>query len=87
MIQKCKKDVLLLILIFFMVIYILQSFSEDTGVETQIIILGNNTMRSQYPPKPAVKILKRPNRNEQEGQLTNDDKPKQPIKSLKQVCL
>ncbi|XP_014211802.1 SUZ domain-containing protein 1 [Copidosoma floridanum] len=52
---------------------------------TRIIILGNERMRTQYAPKPAVKILKRPDRNSQsEGQLLNGDKPKQPIKSLKQ---
>lgn len=43
-------------------------------------------MRSQYAPKPTVKILKRPDRNSQSnGQLLNGDKPKQPIKTLKQV--
>jgi hypothetical protein len=45
-------------------------------------------MRSQYVPKPTVKILKRPERNIQSnGPLLNGDKPKQPIKSLKQVHL
>ncbi|XP_058794240.1 SUZ domain-containing protein 1 [Phymastichus coffea] len=52
---------------------------------TRIIILGDETMRSQYPPKPTVKILKRPDRNSPgDGILINGDKPKQPIKSLKQ---
>lgn len=54
-----------------------------------MIILGEDGLRSQYvPPKPTVKILKRPTRDSQgsgDGPL-NDDKPKQPIKSLKQVC-
>lgn len=53
-----------------------------------MIILGEDGMRSQYvPPKPTVKILKRPQRDSQgsgDGPLTNGDKPKQPIKSLKQ---
>lgn len=54
-----------------------------------MIILGEDGLRSQYvPPKPTVKILKRPTRDSRgsgDGPL-NDDKPKQPIKSLKQVC-
>lgn len=54
-----------------------------------MIILGEDGMRSQYvPPKPTVKILKRPTRDSQgsgDGPLVNGDKPKQPIKSLKQV--
>lgn len=53
-----------------------------------MIILGEDGLRSQYvPPKPTVKILKRPTRDSRgggDGPL-NDDKPKQPIKSLKQV--
>ncbi|XP_011866633.1 PREDICTED: SUZ domain-containing protein 1 [Vollenhovia emeryi] len=59
--------------------------SHDTG--TRMIILGEDGLRSQYvPPKPMVKILKRPtgdSRGSGDGPL-NDDKPKQPIKSLKQ---
>lgn len=54
-----------------------------------MIILGEDGLRSQYvPPQPTVKILKRPtgdSRGSGDGPL-NDDKPKQPIKSLKQVC-
>ena len=54
-----------------------------------MIILGEDGLRSQYvPPKPMVKILKRPtadSRGSGDGPL-NDEKPKQPIKSLKQVC-
>lgn len=54
-----------------------------------MIILGEDGMRSQYvPPKPTVKILKRPTRDSQgsgDGPLVNGDKPKQPIKTLKQV--
>lgn len=54
-----------------------------------MIMLGEDGMRSQYvPPKPTVKILKRPTRDSQgsgDGPLVNGDKPKQPIKSLKQV--
>ncbi|XP_012285807.1 SUZ domain-containing protein 1 isoform X3 [Orussus abietinus] len=54
-----------------------------------MIILGEDAVRSQYvPPKPTVKILKRPTRDSQgsgDGPLMNgDSKPKQPIKSLKQ---
>lgn len=53
---------------------------------TRMIILGEDGLRSQYvPPKPMVKILKRPTDSRGDGSL-NDDKPKQPIKSLKQVC-
>lgn len=54
-----------------------------------MIILGEDGLRSQYvPPQPTVKILKRPtgdSRGSGDGPLLNDDKPKQPIKSLKQV--
>lgn len=54
-----------------------------------MIILGEDGVRSQYvPPKPTVKILKRPQRDSRgsgDGPLSNGDKPKQPIKSLKQV--
>lgn len=51
--------------------------------------MGDDGIRSQYvPPKPTVKILKRPTadlRGSGDGLLMNGDKPKQPIKSLKQV--
>lgn len=61
--------------------------SSNTN-STRMIILGEDGMRSQYvPPKPTVKILKRPTRDSQgsgDGPLLNGDKPKQPIKSLKQ---
>lgn len=53
-----------------------------------MIILGEDGIRSQYvPPRPTVKILKRPtvDRGNGDGSLMNGDKPKQPIKSLKQV--
>lgn len=54
-----------------------------------MILLGEDGIRSQYvPPRPTVKILKRPSgdsRGSGDGPLMNDDKPKQPIKSLKQV--
>lgn len=54
-------------------------------------MLGDDGIRSQYvPPRPTVKILKRPTRDSQgsgDGPLVNGDKPKQPIKSLKQVYL
>lgn len=57
--------------------------------DTQMIILGDDGIRSQYvPPKATVKILKRPtadSRGSGDGPLMNGDKPKQPIKSLKQV--
>lgn len=56
-----------------------------------MIILGDDSVRSQYvPPKPTVKILKRPQsdlRGNGDGQMSNGDKPKQPIKSLKQVII
>ncbi|KAJ8687348.1 hypothetical protein QAD02_023142 [Eretmocerus hayati] len=58
------------------------STSRQHNTDTRIIILGDETMRTQYMPKQAVKILKRPDR--QEGPMLNGDKPKQPIKSLKQ---
>ncbi|OXU26054.1 hypothetical protein TSAR_003865 [Trichomalopsis sarcophagae] len=62
-----------------------ESRNKDRNSDTRIIILGDETMRSQYAPKPTVKILKRPDRNSQgDGPLLNGDKPKQPIKSLKQ---
>lgn len=64
------------------------SFRSNHSTNTRMIILGEDGMRSQYvPPKPTVKILKRPSRDSQgsgDGPLINGDKPKQPIKSLKQ---
>lgn len=61
----------------------------SNSTNTRMIILGDDGIRSQYvPPKPAVKILKRPtadSRGSGDGPLLNGDKPKQPIKSLKQV--
>ncbi|EZA52980.1 hypothetical protein X777_07157 [Ooceraea biroi] len=56
------------------------------NTNTRMIILGEDGLRSQYvPPKPTVKILKRPTGNSRgSGDGPNDDKPKQPIKSLKQ---
>ncbi|XP_076674437.1 SUZ RNA-binding domain-containing [Andrena cerasifolii] len=64
------------------------SFKTNHSTNTRMIILGEDGMRSQYvPPKPTVKILKRPTRDSQgggDGPLVNGDKPKQPIKSLKQ---
>ncbi|XP_012538626.1 uncharacterized protein LOC105837956 [Monomorium pharaonis] len=57
--------------------------SHDAG--TRMIILGEDGIRSQYvPPKPMVKILKRPTANSRGSGDGPDDKPKQPIKSLKQ---
>ncbi|XP_043470763.1 SUZ domain-containing protein 1 [Leptopilina heterotoma] len=62
--------------------------TSTNGSGTRMIILGDDALRSQYvPPKPTVKILKRPSRNSQgsgDGPLLNGEKPKQPIKSLKQ---
>lgn len=62
--------------------------SNNHSASTRMIMLGEDGMRSQYvPPKPTVKILKRPTRDSQgsgDGPLVNGDKPKQPIKSLKQ---
>lgn len=50
----------------------------------RMTILGDDGLRSQYvSPIPTVKILKRPQRDIPDA-LTNGDKPKQPIKSLKQ---
>ncbi|XP_043514664.1 SUZ domain-containing protein 1 isoform X1 [Frieseomelitta varia] len=64
------------------------SFKSSHNTGTRMIMLGEDGMRSQYvPPKPTVKILKRPTRDSQgsgDGPLVNGDKPKQPIKSLKQ---
>ncbi|XP_070521475.1 SUZ RNA-binding domain-containing isoform X2 [Cardiocondyla obscurior] len=61
--------------------------SSSRSANSRMIILGDDGIRSQYvPPKPMVKILKRPTadlRGSGDGPL-NDDKPKQPIKSLKQ---
>ncbi|KAK0174701.1 hypothetical protein PV327_010439 [Microctonus hyperodae] len=54
----------------------------------RMVILGEDGLRSQYVPSiPTVKILKRPQRDSRgsgDGPLINGDKPKQPIKSLKQ---
>lgn len=65
----------------------IESSRSSHNTNTRMIILGEDGLRSQYvPPKPTVKILKRPTRDSQgsgDGPL-NDDKPKQPIKSLKQ---
>nr|XP_012143436.1 PREDICTED: SUZ domain-containing protein 1 isoform X2 [Megachile rotundata] len=64
------------------------SFKTTHSTNTRMIMLGDDGIRSQYvPPKPTVKILKRPTRDSQgsgDGPLVNGDKPKQPIKSLKQ---
>ncbi|XP_076756427.1 SUZ RNA-binding domain-containing isoform X1 [Xylocopa sonorina] len=64
------------------------SFKISHHTNSRMIMLGEDGMRSQYvPPKPTVKILKRPTRDSQgsgDGPLVNGDKPKQPIKSLKQ---
>ncbi|XP_076301074.1 SUZ RNA-binding domain-containing isoform X1 [Lasioglossum baleicum] len=65
-----------------------QDFKTNQSTNTRMIILGEDGMRSQYvPPKPTVKILKRPTRDSQgsgDGPLVNGDKPKHPIKTLKQ---
>ncbi|XP_017878999.1 SUZ domain-containing protein 1 isoform X2 [Ceratina calcarata] len=64
------------------------SFKTGNNGNSRMIMLGDDAMRSQYvPPKPTVKILKRPTRDSQgsgDGPLVNGEKPKQPIKSLKQ---
>ncbi|XP_029031903.1 SUZ domain-containing protein 1 isoform X1 [Osmia bicornis bicornis] len=64
------------------------SFKTSHNASTRMIMLGDDGIRSQYvPPRPTVKILKRPTRDSQgsgDGPLVNGDKPKQPIKSLKQ---
>ena len=56
---------------------------------TRMIILGEDGMRSHYVNRePTVKILKRPTKNQDSDNVQmNGDKPKQPIKSLKQVIL
>ncbi|XP_011503757.1 PREDICTED: SUZ domain-containing protein 1 isoform X2 [Ceratosolen solmsi marchali] len=62
-----------------------ESRNKDCKTDARIIILGEGRIRSQYAPKSTVKILKRPDRNIQgDGPHLNGDKPKQPIKSLKQ---
>lgn len=65
----------------------IESSRSSHNANTKMIILGDDGLRSQYvPPKPTVKILKRPTRDSRgsgDGPL-NDDKPKQPIKTLKQ---
>ncbi|KAL6436774.1 hypothetical protein ACFW04_004885 [Cataglyphis niger] len=65
----------------------IESSRSSHNTNARMIILGDDGLRSQYvPPKPTVKILKRPSRDSQgsgDGPL-NDEKPKQPIKSLKQ---
>ncbi|XP_011051371.1 PREDICTED: SUZ domain-containing protein 1 [Acromyrmex echinatior] len=65
----------------------IESSRTSNDANTRMIILGEDGLRSQYvPPKPMVKILKRPtadSRGSGDGPL-NDEKPKQPIKSLKQ---
>lgn len=72
------------------IIYTLQQpfgYRMSHDANTRMIILGDDGLRSQYvPPKPMVKILKRPTREGNGDGPLNDDKPKQPIKSLKQVC-
>lgn len=64
------------------------SFKTGHNANSRMIMLGEDAVRSQYvPPRPTVKILKRPTRDSQgsgDGPLVNGDKPKQPIKSLKQ---
>ncbi|KAH0952138.1 hypothetical protein HN011_010912 [Eciton burchellii] len=64
----------------------IESSRSSHNANTKMIILGEDGLRSQYvPPKPTVKILKRPTGNSRgSGDGPNDDKPKQPIKSLKQ---
>ncbi|KAL7294583.1 hypothetical protein TKK_0012042 [Trichogramma kaykai] len=65
----------------------LEDRSSHNSSDSKIIISGNDSGRvqSQFPSKTIVKILKRPERNPQDDVLPiNGDKPKQPIKSLKQ---
>lgn len=73
---------------YILLIQQLFGFRTSHDINTRMIILGEDSLRSQYvPPKPMVKILKRPtgdSRGSGDGPL-NDDKPKQPIKTLKQV--
>ncbi|KAF5279578.1 hypothetical protein FQR65_LT15375 [Abscondita terminalis] len=57
------------------------SFNGTNGMAINIILTGDDALRSQYvPPEPTVKILKRPTRNTQ----TNDSKTQQPKKTLQQ---
>lgn len=72
----------------YLTFYILYEYRNSHSADTRMIILGEDGIRSQYiPPKPTVKILKRPtgDRGSGDGPFMNGDKPKQPIKSLKQV--
>lgn len=87
---KNKIYLYLLIIFIYENLKIYYRLTSNNGTSTRMIILGDDALRSQYvPPKPTVKILKRPSRNSQgsgDGPLLNGEKPKQPIKSLKQVC-
>ncbi|KAK4873722.1 hypothetical protein RN001_013082 [Aquatica leii] len=57
------------------------SFNGTNGMPINIILTGDDALRSQYvPPEPTVKILKRPTRNTQ----SNDNKIQQPKKTLQQ---
>jgi hypothetical protein len=59
-------------------------------INVPVILQGEDSMRTQYvPPEPAVKILKRPARNNIHGSgngtlLNGDTKPRQPVKTLQQ---
>ncbi|KAB0793306.1 hypothetical protein PPYR_12926 [Photinus pyralis] len=56
-------------------------FNGTNGTPINIILTGDDALRSQYvPPEPTVKILKRPIRNT----LTSDGKVQQPKKTLQQ---
>jgi hypothetical protein len=65
-------------------------YSRGT-IHVPVILQGEDSMRTQYvPPEPAVKILKRPARNNIHGSgdgtlLNGDSKPRQPVKTLQQV--
>ncbi|KAL6258426.1 hypothetical protein P5V15_010383 [Pogonomyrmex californicus] len=63
-----------------------ESSRTSHDANTRMILLGEDGLRSQYvAPKPMVKILKRPTGDSRgSGDGPFDDKPKQPIKSLKQ---
>lgn len=57
-------------------------FSNCNGAPINLIITGDDALRSQYvPPEPTVKILKRPSK---EMTHNNDSKVYQPKKTLKQ---
>lgn len=63
--------------------YDLLRFSCKNQSSVNVILIGDDAVRSQYvPPEPTVKILKRPSKDAQSQ--NGDCRPRQPIKTLKQ---